>query len=286
MQRRSTIAFVMTLPLFVLILALVAYPAGYAVWLSMLNRRMTEFIGLGNFQFLLGRERFWMVVFQTSLFAVAAVLLKAVIGFAAAHFLNNLPVRGQRKWRGMLLLPWVIPPAMGTLGWRLLFDPSFSPWNWLLQHLGLGPIGWLVEPGWARFSVIWVSVWFGAPFFMVMYLASLRSVPEELVEAAAIDGASWWQRTRYVTLPMMRNIIAITMLFSLIGNFAGFTIVTVLTNGGPLGSTTVLATAAFLLGIAAGNMPMGAAVSLFMVPILAVCATVILRRIAKRGSDV
>jgi multiple sugar transport system permease protein len=127
MQRRSTIAFLMTLPLFVLILALVAYPAGYAVWLSMLNRRTTEFIGLGNFQFLLGRERFWMVVWQTSLFAVTAVLLKAVIGFAAAHLLNTLPVKGQRKWRGMLLLPWVIPPAMGTLGWRLLVDPSFSP---------------------------------------------------------------------------------------------------------------------------------------------------------------
>ena len=285
MQRRSTIAFLMTLPLIVLILALVAYPAGYAIYISMLNRRMTEFIGVGNFEYLIGRERFWMVVWQTALFAIVAVALKTVIGFAAAHFMNNIPVKRQRKWRGLLLLPWVIPPAMGTIGWRLLFDPSFSPWNWLLQHVGLGPIGWLSEPGWARVSVIWVTVWFGAPFFMVMFLASLRSVPEELLQAAAIDGASWWQRTRYVTLPLMRNIIAITMLFSLIGGFAGFTIVSVLTNGGPLGSTTVLATAAFLLGIGSGHLPMGAAVSLFIVPPLALCATVILRRIVRRGSE-
>jgi multiple sugar transport system permease protein len=284
MQRRSTIAFLMTLPLIVLILALVAYPAGYAVYISMLNRRMTEFIGLGNFAYLLGRERFWMIVFQTGLFAFVGVGLMSIIGFAVAHFVDNIPARRQRKWRGMLLVPWVIPAAMSTLGWRLLFDPSFSPWNWILEQLGVGPVGWLVEPGWARLSVIWVSVWFGAPFFMVMYLASLKSVPQELYEAASIDGASWWQRLRYVTFPLMRNIIAITMLFALIGSFTGFTVVAVLTNGGPLGTTTVLATAAFLLGIAAGNLPMGAAVSLCMVPILAVCATVVLRRIARRGS--
>jgi multiple sugar transport system permease protein len=141
----------------------------------------------------------------------------------------------------------------------LLFDPSFSPWNWILQHLGLAPIGWLSEPEWARLSVIWVTVWFSAPFFMVMFLASLKSVPQELLDAAAIDGAGWWQRLRYVTLPLMRNIITITILFSVIGSFAGFTIVSVLTNGGPLGSTTVLATAAFMLGIGVGHMPMGAA---------------------------
>src|SRR5258708_4136949 len=275
MQRRSTIAFLMTLPLIVLILALVAYPAGYAIYISMLNRRMTEFIGLGTFEYLLGRDRFWAALWQTGLFAFVGVVLMSIIGFAVAHFVDNIPAKGQRRWRGILLVPWVIPAAMSTLGWRLLFDPSFSPWNWILQQLGVAPIGWLLEPRWARLSVIWVSVWFGAPFFMVMYLASLRSVPQELYEAASIDGASWWQRLRYVTLPMMRNIIAITMLFALIGSFAGFTVVAVLTGGGPLGTTSVLSTMAFGVGIAAGNLPLGAAVSLCMVPILAVCATVV-----------
>ena len=111
-------------------------------------------------------------------------------------------------------------------------------------------------------------------------------MPLELYEAASIDGATWWQRTRYVTLPMMRNIIALTMIFSLIGSFAGFTIVAVLTNGGPLGTTQVLGTAAFAVGIMSGNLPMGSAVALFMVPILAVAAICILLGIAKRGSEV
>jgi len=285
MQRKSTIAFLMTLPLITLIVVLVAYPAGYAIWLSMLDRTMTRFVGLDNFAYLLGRDRFWMIVYQTCLLAVAAVALKAIIGFVAAHLMHNIPTRGQRKWRGMLLVPWVIPPVMSILAWRLLYDPSFGAFNWILEHLGMDRVFWLGETGWARFSVVLTSVWMGAPFFMIMYLASLKSVPEELYEAASIDGATWWQRTRYVTWPMTRNIIAITMLFSLIGSFAGFTIVAVLTNGGPLGTTQVLGTATFLVGILGGNLPMGASMSLFMVPILAVAAAFILRGIARRGSE-
>jgi multiple sugar transport system permease protein len=285
MQRKSTIAFLMTLPLITLILSLVAYPTGYAIWISMLDRTMTRFVGLANFAFLVSRQSFWMIVYQTCLFAISAVLVKTIIGFGMAHLVHNLPIKGQRKWRGMLLVPWVIPPAMSVLAWRLMFDPSFSAFNWILEHLGMDRIYWLGETGWARFCVVLVSVWFSAPFFMVMYLASLKSVPDELYEAASIDGANWWQRIRYVTFPLTRNVIAITMLFSLIGSFAGFTLVEVLTNGGPLRTTQVLGTAAFMVGIMAGNLPMGAAVSLFMVPILAVAATLILRGIAKRGSD-
>ena len=286
MRRKSTLAFLMTLPLLTLMIVLVAYPAGFAIWISMLDRTMTRFVGLDNFAYLLGRERFWMTLYQTCAFAVIGVLLKAVIGFVGAHLVHNLPTRGQRKWRGMLLVPWVIPAAMSVLGWRLLFEPSFGAFNWILEHLGMDRIIWLGETGWARFSVVLVTVWFGAPFFMVMYLASLKSVPEELYEAASIDGATWWQRTRYVTWPMTRNIIAITMLFSLIGSFAGFTIVAVLTNGGPLGTTQVLGTSAFLVGIMAGNLPLGAATSLFMVPVLAAAAIYVLRGIARRGAEV
>jgi multiple sugar transport system permease protein len=121
---------------------------------------------------------------------------------------------------------------------------------------------------------------------MIMYLASLKSVPEQLYEAAAIDGATWWQRIRYVTLPMMRNIIAITVLSSLIGTFAAFDVVAVLTKGDPLRTTQVFATYAFGVGILSGDLPLGASVSLFMLPILAVAATFILRGVIKRGSEV
>jgi multiple sugar transport system permease protein len=286
MQRRSTIAFLMTLPLIILMVGLVAYPAGSAIYLSMLNKSMTKFVGLDNFALLFSRDRFWMVFYQTSLIAITAVLCKALIGFVSAHLMHNIPTRGQRKWRGVLLVPWVVPPAMSTLAWRELFDPSFSAFNWILQHLGFDRIPWLAETDWARFCIIMVTVWLGAPFFMIMYLASLKSVPDELYEAAAIDGATWWQRTRYVTFPMTRNVIAIVMLFSLIGGFSGFTIVNVLTGGGPVGTTHVLATAAFNIGLGGGNFPLGSAVSLCMVPVLAVAATLILRGIAKRGSQV
>ena len=286
MQRKSTIAFLMALPLILLIGILVAYPAGYAIWLSMLNKSMTKFVGFGNFEFLFKRPTFWDIVFQSCLFAITAVIFKAIIGFVVAHFVHNIPSKGQRKWRGMLLVPWVIPPAMSTLAWLWLFDPSYSAFNWILAHFGIDRLPWTGEAEWARFSVILVNVWIGSPFFMIMYLAALKSVPEQLYEAASIDGATWWQRIWYVTLPMMRNIIAITALFSLIVTFANFDIVRVLTSGGPLTSTHLFATWAFKVGIESGDIPLGATVSLFMVPILAVGAAFILRDISKRGSEV
>ncbi len=286
MQRKSTIAFLMALPLILLIAILVAYPAGYAIYLATLNKGMTRFVGFGNFDFLFGRDTFWLVVYQSCLFAITAVIFKAIIGFVVAHFVHNIPSKGQRKWRGMLLVPWVIPPAMSTLAWLWLFDPSYSALNWILAQFGITGVPWTGEAGWARFSVILVNVWIGSPFFMIMYLAALKSVPEQLYEAASIDGATWWQRIWYVTLPMMRNIIAITALFSLIVTFANFDIVRVLTAGGPLNSTHIFGTWAFRVGIEGGDIPLGAAVSLFMVPILAVAATFILRDISKRGSEV
>jgi multiple sugar transport system permease protein len=286
MQRKSTVAFLMALPLIVLIATLAIYPTGYAIWLSMLNKSMTKFVGFGTFEFLLKRQTFWDIVYQSCLFAITAVIFKAIIGFVVAHFVHNIPAKGQRKWRGMLLVPWVIPPAMSTLAWLWLLDPSYSAINWILVHLGMSNISWLGEAGWARFSVILVNIWAGSPFFMIMYLAALKSVPDQLYEAASIDGATWLQRIWYVTLPMMRNIIAVTALFSLIVTFANFDIVRVLTAGGPLTSTQLFATWAFKVGIESGDIPQGAAVSLFMVPILAVAAAFILRDISRRGSEV
>jgi multiple sugar transport system permease protein len=246
---------------------------------------MQRFVGLGNFKFLFKRETFWLVVEQSCIFAITAVVFKALIGFIVAHLVHNIPAKGQRKWRGMLLVPWVIPPAMSTLAWLWLFDPSYSAFNYTLSFFGIGPIAWTGEPNWARFTVILVNIWFGAPFFMILYLASLKSVPEQLYEAAAIDGANWWQRIWYVTLPMMRNIIAITTLFSLIVTFANFDIVRILTAGGPLDHTHIFATWAFRVGIEGGDIPLGASVSLFMFPILAIAAIFILRDINKRGNE-
>jgi multiple sugar transport system permease protein len=285
LKRKSTVAFLMALPLILLVALLVIYPAFYAIHLATLNKSMTRFVGLGNFQFLFKRDTFWMVVEQSCIFAVTAVVFKALIGFVVAHFAHNIPSKKQRKWRGMLLVPWVIPPAMSTLAWLWLFDPSYSAFNYTLGFFGIGPVSWLGEAGWARFSVILVNVWYGAPFFMIMYLAALKSVPDQLYEAAAIDGANWWQRIWYVTLPMMRNIIAITTLFSLIVTFANFDIVRILTAGGPIDQTHIFATWAFRVGIESRDIPLGASISLFMAPILAVAAFFILRDVTKRGNE-
>ena len=275
----------MALPLMVLIGTLVIYPTLYAIHLAMLNKSLEHFVGFANFKFLFTRETFWMVVKQSCIFALSAVLFKALIGFCVAHFVHNVPAKGQRKWRGMLLIPWVIPPAMSTLGWFWLLDPSYSAFNWVFVRLGIPSVSWLGDPNWARFSVILVNVWYGAPFFLIMYLAALKSVPEQLYEAAAIDGANWWQKIWYVTLPMMRNIISITVLFSLIVTFANFDIVRILTSGGPIDRTHVFATWAFLVGINGGDIALGAAVSLFMFPILAIAAYFILRDISRRGNE-
>jgi multiple sugar transport system permease protein len=284
-RRRARIAFFLCLPLILLVAALVIYPALYSLHLATLNKSMTRFVGLANFTFLFKRETFWMVVQQSVIFAVSAVVFKALIGFILAHLIHRLPDKGQRKWRGMLLVPWVIPPAMSTLVWWWMYEPSYSALNWLLQSMGFAPVPWLGDPYWARFSVILVNVWYGAPFFMIMYLAALKSVPAELYESADIDGANAWQKLIYITLPMLRNIIAITVLFSLIVTFANFDIVRILTAGGPRDMTHVFATWAFKLGIESNDIPLGACVSLFMFPILGVAAIFILRDVHRRSRE-
>jgi multiple sugar transport system permease protein len=200
--------------------------------------------------------------------------------------MHNLSGTNQRIWRGLLLVPWVIPLALSTLTWWWMFDPSYSALNWSLKWMGFAEIPFLGTTWNARIAVIVVNVWFGAPFFMIMYLAALKSVPEQLYEAAAIDGASAVQRLFFVTLPMMRNIILITVLYSLIVTFADFDIVRILTNGGPQDSTHLFATYAFTVGIQSGNIPRGASVSLFMFPILALLAFFVLRDITKRNKEI
>ena len=164
-KRKSTAAFLMTLPLILLICILVIYPAFYSLHLATLNKSMQRFVGLGNFQFLFKRETFWLVVEQSWIFAITAVVFKALIGFIVAHFVHNIPAKGQRKWRGMLLVPWVIPPAMSTLAWLWLFDPSYSAFNYTLSFFGIGPIAWTGDPSWARFSVILVNIWYRRAVF-------------------------------------------------------------------------------------------------------------------------
>ena len=285
-RQKPRIAFIMCLPLILMVVCLIIYPFFYSIFLATLNKAETKFVGIANFLFIFKRETFWLVVQQSILFALVAVFFKVLIGFVAAHSINELPSKGQRIWRGMLLVPWVIPPALSTLGWWWLFEPTYSALNWMLGKLSIDAIPWLSETFWARFSIILVNIWVGAPFFLIMYLAALKSIPEDLYEASSIDGANYWQKLFYITLPMMKNIISITILFSIIVTFANFDIVRVLTRGGPIDTTHLFATYAFRVGIESGDIPLGATVSLFMFPVLAILSFVILRNVQKRSKEV
>ena len=154
LRKKSTMAFLLCVPLLVLIFGLIVYPFFYSIWLAMLNKKETTFVGLNNFLFLFKRDTFWMVVRQSILFTLTAVFFKALIGFIMAHLIDFLPENRQRLWRGLALVAWVMPPALSTLGWWWLFEPSYSAINWILKGLFGFSIPWLSETFWARFTLM------------------------------------------------------------------------------------------------------------------------------------
>jgi multiple sugar transport system permease protein len=229
-----------------------------------------QFIGLGNFREILANEVFRQTVQNSFVFTAIALTAKTVLGVWLALLLaRNL--RGKRLIRGAVLLPWVIPTALATLGWQWMFDSLYSVVNWTAISVGImsppGP-NWLGMASYAMAAVITVNVWRGLPFFAITVLAGLVSIPREFYEAAEVDGASAWGRFWYVTLPLLKPVLAVVILFSTIFTFNDFNIVYVLTRGGPVNTTHLFATLAYQTGLAGGNLGQGAAISLFMLPTL------------------
>jgi multiple sugar transport system permease protein len=175
-----------------------------------------------------------------------------------------------------------MPLSLSSLGWWWMFDPAFSAINWVLMQFGFEKVPWLGDIFWARVATIQTNIWFGTPFFMIMYLAGLQTIPQELYEASEIDGASILQRFTNITLPLLKNIISITVMFSTIVTFSNFDIVRIMTHGGPQYGTHLFGTYAYNIGIETGHVPKGAAVSLFMFPVLAIAAFIILRMVRRR----
>jgi len=192
--------------------------------------------------------------------------------------------RFKRLIRGAVLVAWVIPTALSTLAWWWMFDSLYSVVNWTAIHLGImsppGP-NWLGMTNYAMTAVIAVNVWRGLPFFAIIVLAGLVSIPREYYEAAQVDGAGSWGRFRHVTLPLLRPVLAVVILFSTIFTFADFNIVRVLTRGGPVNTTHLFATLAYQVGLDGGNLGQGAAISLFLFPMLAAIVFVQLRYIRR-----
>src|SRR2546421_8797383 len=193
------------------------------------------------------------------------------------------PVRSKRLLRGAILLPFIVPTALSTLVWWWMFEPLYSVVNWTLKNLHLvnHDIPWLPDPYLAMFPVVLVNTWRGLPFFAITLLAGLVAIPRELYEAAESDGAGPVGRFWYVTVPLVKPVLAVVILFSAIFTLADFNIVYVLTKGGPMNMTHLFATYSFALGLQSGQIGQGAAVSLFLFPILLAVVFVQLRLVRK-----
>jgi len=271
-ESRGFMGLLFMLPAGTLLLLFLAYPLGLGVWLGMTDTRVGRagvFIGLENYEFLWDDSVFWLSVFNTFLYTVVASVAKFALGLWLALILNrHLPFKA--FLRAIVLLPWIVPTALSAIAFWWIYDSQFSIVSWSLHRLGLIDryINFLGDPAWARASVIIANVWRGIPFVAITLLAGLQTIPPSLYEAATIDGATAWQRFRFVTLPMLTPIIAVVMTFSVLFTFTDFQLIYVLTRGGPLNATHLMATLSFQRAIPGGHLGEGAAIAVSMIPFL------------------
>lgn len=271
-ESRGWLSLWFMLPAAVLLIVFLTYPLGLGVWLGFTDARIGRpgvFIGLENYQYLWDDSVFRLSIFNTLLYTTAASILKFVLGLWLALLLNeNLPFK--TFFRAIVLLPWVVPTVLSAIAFWWIFDSQFSIISWALIEMGIidERINFLGDPTNARLSVIAANVWRGIPFVAITLLAGLQTIPQSLYEAATLDGAGRWQLFRYVTLPLLTPIIAITMTFSVLFTFTDFQLIYVLTRGGPVNATHLMATLSFQRGISGGQLGEGAAIAVAMIPFL------------------
>jgi multiple sugar transport system permease protein len=285
LQSESAFARILLLPALVVLALFMLYPFALGVWLSFTNAvvgHSGHWIGLKNFDDLLHDKIFRTTVRNTFTYTGVTIVFKLALGMGLALVMNQ-PFRFRQGFRAVLLLPFIVPTALSAIAWLMLFDSSLSPVTWAAQHLHLvkNRINWLGTPRLAMTSLIIANTWRGIPFFAISILAGLQTVPSDLYEAASIDGAGPVQRFIYVTLPAIRAVTLVVMLFSIITTFADFQLIYVLTKGGPFNSTQVFGTLTYQRGLSAANIGEGAAIALFMLPILAIISGSLLWYIRK-----
>ncbi len=268
----AKLGYLLVAPVVLLLLLLVAYPFVMAVGFSLTDRTLGNagtFIGFDNIVNLWQNRIYQQTLRNTLIFTAGATVLKLVLGFGLALLINER-FAFRRVVRSAILLPWIVPTVLSAMAWLWLFTPNFSVLNWIIVNLGWSPTGipWLTNPGWAIFCVTLVNAWRAVPFFAITLLAGLQTIPQELYEAAAIDGANRWFRFRHITLPLVMPVLLITLVLSIIWTFSDFQVVYSLTQGGPMNSTHVLATLSYQIGVATGRIGEGAAISLTMLPLL------------------
>ncbi len=301
LDRENVLAPVLLLPAVIYIIALVGIPLVMAVLYSLsdvsVGDQSIDFVGLRNFQQALGDDIFRTALRNTFAFTIASQIIVLILANILALVLSA-DFRGKRLVRFLVLLPWTTPIALGVLGWLWTLDNVYSPIDYILRQVGLlgpgSPLGtswygtnayWLAYPDRAQFSVLLVHVWRTLPLATVILLAGLTAIPQDVKDAANVDGAGFFRQVFSIRIPLLLPIMAVAVLYGIVFTFTDMTVVYILTRGGPTNATQVLASWAYFRGIEAGALAQGAAVALFLFPVLVGVAALMLR-LARRAETV
>jgi multiple sugar transport system permease protein len=289
LDRREVLGSIFVAPAVLYVLLLVGLPFVLAVYYSLsaytIYNPTWRFVGLANFEQIVNDPVFRETLGNTFLFTFGSQFLGLILGkFGALLLLRPFP--GRRIVRALVILPWVVPIALASVAWEWMFDSLYSVINWTLIALGIidrseAP-NWLGNPHLAMLCVIVVNAWRFFPFAIVIFLAGITAVPQDVIDAATVDGAGFWRRNYQIILPMILPIVAIGLIFGIVFTFTDLSIVFLLTNGGPVGATSVLGFRGFQVGILSGDVSHGAAISLFMLPVLFFVVIGMLRFIRRR----
>jgi multiple sugar transport system permease protein len=289
LDRREVLGSIFVAPAILYVLLLVGVPFLLAVYYSVSAYTIYDpswsFVGLANFRQIIRNPVFLETLENTFLFTFASQLLGLVLGkFGALLLLRPFP--GRRVVRALIILPWVVPIALAAVAWEWMFDSLYSVINWTLIALGIidraeAP-NWLGNPHLAMLCVIVVNAWRFFPFAIVICLAGITSIPQDVIDAATVDGAGFWRRNYQIILPMTLPIVAVGLIFGIVFTFTDLSVVYLLTNGGPVNATSVLGFEGFQVGIVSGDVSHGAAISLFMLPVLLIVIIAMLRFIRRR----
>jgi multiple sugar transport system permease protein len=272
LESERLLAGMLLTPTVVLLGLFIAYPFVMGVWLSLSSVSVGnpgEFVGLKNFIKAWNDSIFRTAFYNTFFYTFWATIFKLALGMWLALLLNR-HFRGKRIVRAAMLLPFIVPTVLSTFAWRWMFDPTFSVLNWLLYQTGFitTKLPFLSDGTYGMWCAIVVNTWRGMPFFAITLLAGLQTISPDLQEAASLDGANGWHRFWHVTWPLLKPVTLVVVVFSIIQTFSDFQLIYVLTGGGPANATHLLATYAYQIGVATGLLGEGAAISLFMLPVL------------------
>lgn len=287
LEGERTLGYLLLAPAVLYIALLIGYPfllaLSFAVSDLNVGQASGKFVGLTNFQGAWENPIFQRSLRNTIQYTVVSEVIKMLLGTCLAFLLvGDFPAK--RVIRTLIIMPWAIPIAIGVIAWRWMFDSLYSVLNWLPVHLGLvaeGP-NWIGDPNLALWSVTFVNVWRGLPFSAVVLMAALTSIPQDIMDAARVDGCNSFERYLYIVRPLVMPILFIALIFSLVFSVTDISIVWLLTKGGPINSTHLLATFAFQTGIVSGALSRGAAISLFLFPVMVVFAVWLLRILKRR----